>query len=107
MGAIGFFKQLLYIYIYRYIVDFYDSKIKYPKAKTLNDLANHSSKATFSSSLESNIENNILSVAEKRELNEKVVLIYLKSQKNRVEFEDTIEEEYVEKVYFFLLIRLE
>ncbi len=37
-------------------------------------------------------------------LNEKVVLIYLESQKNRVEFEDTIEEEYVEKVYFPLLL---
>ncbi len=68
----------IYLYKYRYI-DLYDSRIKYPKAKTLNDVANpsHSSKTTFSLSLESNIENNILSLAEKRDLNEKVALIYL------------------------------
>ena len=34
-------------------------------------------------------------------LNEKAVLIYLNKQKEKLEFEDTIEEEYVEKVIMF------
>ena len=38
---------------------------------------------------------------DKFNLNEKAVLIYLNIQKEKFEFEDTIEEEYVEKVIMF------
>ena len=34
-------------------------------------------------------------------LNEKAVLIYLSMEKEKIEFEDTVEEEYVEKVIMF------
>ena len=44
-------------------------------------------------------EKTILNDNDKRNLNEKAVLIYLTIQKEKVEFEDTIEEEYIEKVY--------
>jgi len=43
-------------------------------------------------------EKTILNESDKRNLNEKAVLIYLTIQKEKVEFEDTIEEEYIEKV---------
>ncbi len=43
-------------------------------------------------------EKTILNDNDKRILNEKAVLIYLTIQKEKVEFEDTIEEEYIEKV---------
>ena len=43
-------------------------------------------------------EKTILSDNDKRNLNEKAVLIYLTIQMEKVEFEDTIEEEYIEKV---------
>ena len=44
-------------------------------------------------------EKTVLEETDKKKLNEKVVLIYLNIQKNKVEFEDTIEEEYIEKVF--------
>ncbi len=42
-----------------------------------------------------------LSLDEKKVLNEKAVLVYLNMQREKEEFEDTIEEEYVEKVVMF------
>ena len=51
-------------------------------------------------------EKTILNENDKRNLNEKAVLLYLKIQKEKTEFEDTIEEEYIEKVimYGFLVV---
>ena len=46
-------------------------------------------------------EKTILNDNDKKNLNEKAVLIYLTIQKEKVEFEDTIEEEYIEKVIMF------
>ena len=43
----------------------------------------------------------ILTDNDKRNLNEKAILIYLHIQKEKVEFEDTIEEEYIEKALMF------
>ncbi len=43
-------------------------------------------------------EKTVLDETDKKKLNEKAVLIYLDIQKNKAEFEDTIEEEYIEKV---------
>ena len=50
----------------------------------------------------------VLNEAEKKSLNEKAVLIYLNIQKNKEEFEDTVEEEYIEKVimFGFLVVRI-
>ena len=42
-----------------------------------------------------------LNERERRILNEKAVLINLNIQKEKAEFEDTIEEEYIEKVIMF------
>ena len=52
--------------------------------------------------------NTVLNEAEKKSLNEKAVLIYLNIQKEKEEFEDTVEEEYIEKVIMFgyLVVRL-
>lgn len=46
-------------------------------------------------------EKTILTDKDKQNLNEKAVLIYLVVQKEKIEFEDTIEEEYIEKVIMF------
>ena len=43
----------------------------------------------------------LLNENDKRKLNEKAVLINLTMQKEKVDFEDTIEEEYIEKVIMF------
>jgi hypothetical protein len=72
--------------------------------KSQND--NETSVNTVSKLIKSNMvipdkmkrEKTILNESDKRNLNEKAVLIYLTIQKEKVEFEDTIEEEYIEKV---------
>ena len=42
-----------------------------------------------------------LDLEDKKRLNEKAVLVYLNLQKEKIEFDDTIDEEYVEKVVMF------
>ena len=86
---------------YRYIVALTKRKFKRSKVDPAIESLNVSTNSTFFLSASSpQRENTILTDLDKKELNEKAVLIYLEIQKSKVKFEDTIEEEYIEKVNF-------
>jgi hypothetical protein len=91
------------------ISEFFKKKFKKRTVHIHNDKSqndNENNINTVSKLIKSNMvipdkmqrEKTILNESDKRNLNEKAVLIYLTIQKEKVEFEDTIEEEYIEKV---------
>ena len=59
-----------------------------------------SSISPTSSMLSQNLKER-LDIEDKKRLNERAVLVYLNLQREKEEFEDTIDEEYVEKVVMF------
>lgn len=88
--------------------EFFNKKIKPHFLKVKNnakDLLNSLSAATSSDT--SANQNTKLTIEELERLNEKAVLVNLNLQREKEEFEDTIEEAYIEKVtrYFKKLLK--
>ncbi len=83
--------------------EFFSDRIKsrMTKAKTNTKGILNMTSVSPNSSMHTQSRKEHLDMEEKKSLNEKAVLVYLSMQREKEEFEDTIDEEYVEKVVMF------